>query len=37
MLGFAARVAAFPPYRSTDAGTADPWVLEPRLGLIRAT
>jgi hypothetical protein len=24
--------AAFPPYRSTDAGTADPWVLEPRIG-----
>ena len=29
--------AAFPPYRSTDAGTADPWVLEPRLGLVKAT
>lgn len=27
----------FPPYRSTDAGTADPWVLEPRLGLVKAT
>jgi hypothetical protein len=27
--------AAFPPYRSTDAGTADPWVLEARLGLLR--
>lgn len=27
--------AAFPPYRSTDAGTADPWTLEARLGLFR--
>ena len=26
---------AFPPYRSTDAGTADPWVFEARLGLLR--
>jgi hypothetical protein len=26
---------AFPPYRSTDADTADPWVLEARLGLLR--
>jgi hypothetical protein len=26
---------AFPPYRSTDAGTADPWVFEVRLGLLR--
>jgi hypothetical protein len=26
---------AFPPYRSTDAGTAEPWTLEGRLGLIR--
>lgn len=26
---------AFPPYRSTDAETADPWTLEARLGLIR--
>ena len=26
---------AFPPYRSTDAGTADPWVLEARLGVLR--
>jgi hypothetical protein len=34
MLG-AARAAAFPPYRSTDAETADPFVLEGRLGLIR--
>jgi hypothetical protein len=26
---------AFPPYRSTDAETADPWTLETRLGLVR--
>jgi hypothetical protein len=26
---------AFPPYRSTDADTADPWVFEARLGLLR--
>ncbi len=26
---------AFPPYRSTDAGTADPWVFEARLGMLR--
>ena len=26
---------AFPPYRSTDAGTADPWVIEARLGVLR--
>jgi hypothetical protein len=26
---------AFPPYRSTDAETADPWTLEARLGLVR--
>jgi hypothetical protein len=32
----AAPAHAFPPYRSTDAGAADPWLLEPRLGLIRA-
>jgi hypothetical protein len=32
-----ATAAAFPPYRSTDAETADPWVLEGRLGLIRFT
>ena len=25
----------FPPYRSTDAETADPWTLEGRLGLLR--
>jgi hypothetical protein len=30
-----ARAAAFPPYRSTDAETADPYVLEGRLGLVR--
>ena len=28
---------AFPPYRSTDAETADPWDLEGRLGLIQFT
>lgn len=28
---------AFPPYRSTDAETADPWTLEGRLGLLRFT
>lgn len=28
---------AFPPYRSTDAETADPWDLEGRLGLVRFT
>ncbi|HEX6277198.1 MAG TPA: hypothetical protein VFZ53_29355 [Polyangiaceae bacterium] len=28
---------AFPPYRSTDAETADPWDLEGRLGFIRFT
>ena len=26
---------AFPPYKTTDAGTADPYVLEMRLGLIQ--
>jgi len=31
----AAPAEAFPPYRSTDAGTADPWSLEMRLGLLR--
>jgi hypothetical protein len=30
-----APAAAFPPYRSTDAGTADPWTFEARLGLLR--
>jgi hypothetical protein len=28
---------AFPPYHTTDADTAEPWVLETRLGLLRAT
>lgn len=28
---------AFPPYRSTDAETADPWDLEGRLGFVRFT
>jgi hypothetical protein len=27
----------FPPYRSTDAETAEPWTLEARLGLLRLT
>lgn len=27
--------SAFPPYRSTDAETADPWTLETRIGLLR--
>lgn len=27
--------SAFPPYRSTDAGTADPWEFEARLGALR--
>lgn len=31
----AREAAAFPPYRSTDAETADPWTLEARLGLLR--
>lgn len=35
VLSHAAPVAAFPPYRSTDAGTADPWAFEVRLGLLR--
>jgi hypothetical protein len=30
-----APAAAFPPYRSTDAGTADPWTFEARLGVLR--
>jgi hypothetical protein len=34
-LSGAARARAFPPYRSTDAETADPWTLEGRLGLVR--
>jgi hypothetical protein len=32
---FALPAGAFPPYRSTDADTADPWVVEGRLGLLR--
>jgi hypothetical protein len=35
MISFPAVVSAFPPYRSTDAETADPWVFEARLGLLR--
>lgn len=35
LLEVAAPAWAFPPYRSTDAETADPWTLEGRLGLIR--
>ena len=35
VVGFAETAGAFPPYRSTDAGTADPWVFEARLGLLR--
>jgi hypothetical protein len=31
----AAPALAFPPYRSTDANTADPYTLEVRVGLIR--
>jgi hypothetical protein len=34
-LGLAGAAAAFPPYRSTDADTAPPGVLETRLGLLR--
>lgn len=30
-----ASASAFPPYRSTDADTADPWAFEARLGLLR--
>ncbi|MBI3070914.1 MAG: hypothetical protein HYY84_02180 [Deltaproteobacteria bacterium] len=32
-LGIARAAAAYPPYKSTDADTADPWTLELRLGL----
>jgi hypothetical protein len=35
MMTFPWRAAAFPPYRSTDADTAAPWMLETRLGLLR--
>jgi hypothetical protein len=33
--GAVAPAWAFPPYRSTDADTADPWTIEGRFGLIR--
>ena len=36
VLLFASASWAFPPYRSTDADTAEPWDLELRIGLIRA-
>jgi hypothetical protein len=36
-LVLAREVMAFPPYRSTDAETADPWTIEGRLGLVRLT
>ncbi len=35
MLAAVTEAHAFPPYRSTDAETAVPWTLEPRLGLLR--
>lgn len=35
LAGAGREAAAFPPYRSTDAETADPWTLEGRLGLVR--
>jgi hypothetical protein len=35
LLGATSTAWAFPPYRTTDAGTADPWVIEGRLGLAR--
>lgn len=34
-VGLASAASAFPPYRSTDAETAPPGVLETRLGLLR--
>lgn len=34
-VGAGGDVLAFPPYRSTDAETADPWTLEGRLGVVR--
>src|SRR5687768_4696051 len=34
-LGTSAPLHAFPPYRTTDADTADPWAIEARLGLLR--
>ena len=36
LLMLALPAAAFPPYRSTDADTADPYTLELRLGLVKA-
>ena len=33
--GLSADAVAFPPYRSTDADTAEPGELEVRLGLLR--
>jgi hypothetical protein len=35
LVSLAPAASAFPPYRSTDAGTADPWTIEARLGLVR--
>jgi hypothetical protein len=42
LLAFCGPIAAattygFPPYRSTDAETADPWTIEARFGLLRYT
>ena len=34
-LGCPAVTYGFPPYRSTDAETADPWTIEARLGLVQ--
>lgn len=34
-LAVSASALAFPPYRSTDAETADPWTVEARLGVLR--
>ena len=34
-IGWQGSAWAFPPYRSTDAETADPWTIEARLGLLR--
>ena len=34
-LSWSTPLLAFPPYRSTDAETAEPWTLETRLGLLR--
>lgn len=36
LLMLALPAAAFPPYRSTDADTADPYTVEIRLGLVKA-